>query len=43
MTMINALELTVAAVIMTLTGEAPLEIWLPLFEDIITGLLGVLM
>ncbi len=41
--MINTIELTLAAIIMTLTGEAPVTVWLGLIEDIITNLLGVLI
>ena len=41
--MINTLELMLAAVIMTLTGEAPVTVWLGLVEDIFNNLLGVLI
>ena len=41
--MINALELTLASIILTLTGEAPISAWFGLFDDIINNLIGVLM
>ena len=43
MSIINVFALTFSAIFMTLTGQAPLEIWFPLFEDLANNLLGVIM
>ncbi len=40
--MINTLVLTLASIILTLTGEAPISVWFGLFEDVISNLIGVL-
>lgn len=44
--MTNPFALTLAAILMTLRGDVPLETWTPLFEDIIRNiadsLIGVL-
>lgn len=48
--MVNPFELTFDAIYLTLTGQAPIEAWLPLFRDIamiifdrVTDVLEVLM
>lgn len=40
--MTNPFALTLAAILMTLRGDVPLETWTPLFEDIIRGLATVI-
>lgn len=43
MSIINAIILTLSPIILTLTGDAPIEIWFPLIEDIFNNLLGVIL
>lgn len=35
--MTNPFILTLTAIFLTLTGQAPIEAWFPLFEDIFTN------
>lgn len=48
--MVNPFWLTLSAILMTFNGDAPIEIWFPLFEDIarnvadsLIGVLEILM
>lgn len=45
--MTNPFWLTVAAILMTFNGDAPIEIWFPLLEDIArniaTGAINIIM
>jgi hypothetical protein len=40
---IFVIELTFSAILMTLTGQAPVEIWFPLIEDVFANFLGVIV
>ena len=42
MSIINVFALTFSAIFMTLTGQAPVEIWFPLIEDLIANFMGVI-
>lgn len=41
--MTNPFWLTVAAILMTFNGDAPIEIWFPLLEDIVRNLADSVM
>ena len=41
--MINPFELTFDAIYLTLTGQAPIEAWFPLIEDIIRNVADSVM
>lgn len=43
MSIINVFALTFSAILMTLTGQAPVSIWFPLFKDIWMILLDKMM
>lgn len=38
--MVDSIALTFVAIYLTLIGQVPLEIWLPLFEDIISNVIA---
>ena len=43
MSTINVFALYLSVIIMTLTGQAPVDIWFPLFEDLIANFTGVIL